>query len=158
MSRRADELIAELGLLAHPEGGYYRQTFRGGLPLESAALADLADRADREAAPRPPLTSIYFLLRGGEPSRWHRLDADEVWSFHEGAPLRLYIAGPEVPPSQLAGVQPQPQLLGLDLAAGQRPQLVVPKGAYQRAESAGDYTLVGCAMGPGFSAAGFELL
>lgn len=156
MSRRADELIAGLGLLAHPEGGYYRQTFRGGLPLESAALADLADLADREAGPRPPLTSIYFLLRGGEPSRWHRLDADEIWSFHEGAPLRLYIAGPEVPPSQLATVQPR--LLGLDLAAGQRPQLVVPKGAYQRAESAGDYTLVGCAMGPGFSAAGFELL
>lgn len=128
----ADEIIATLGLQAHPEGGWYIQTF------EDTAGPDGRSRS----------TAIYFLLKADEVSHWHRVDAVETWHWHAGAPLHLDIAD---------GDTRTRILLGPDLAAGQRPQGVVPTHAWQSAKSLGDWTLVGCTVAPGFRFEGFEL-
>lgn len=129
----AEEVIALLGLEAHPEGGHFRETFR-----ESAGDGG-----------RGASTAIYFLLRAGERSHWHRVDASEVWHWHAGAALTLSIAPPGGPVRHLR--------LGADLGAGERPQGVVPPGHWQAAESLGAWTLVGCTVAPAFDFAGFEL-
>jgi hypothetical protein len=129
----ADDVISLLGLSPHPEGGHYRETFRD---------------APGTGASRAASSAIYFLLRQGERSRWHRVDAVEVWHFYKGAPLLLWIAG--------SGGR-QAVRLGADVAAGERPQAVVPAGAWQSAESQGAWTLVGCTVAPGFEFSGFEL-
>lgn len=128
----ARELIEALGLSPHPEGGWYVETWR------------------HEAAPaqRPAGTAIYFLLERGQRSRWHRVDSAEIWHHYAGAPLHLRIAG--------AGAV-QSISLGDDIAAGQRPQGIVPPGAWQSAESLGEWTLVGCTVSPGFEFQHFEL-
>jgi predicted cupin superfamily sugar epimerase len=126
----AADVIRLLDLAAHPEGGHYRETFRDLRQVEG---------------PRAASTAIYFLLAAGERSRWHRVDAVEVWHWYAGAPLALSVAG-------AASIR-----LGPDLAAGERPQAVVPAGAWQAAESLGAWTLAGCTVAPGFSFAGFEL-
>lgn len=119
----AAEVVALLGLEPHPEGGWFRETFR-----------DAASSA------------IYFLLAAGQESRWHRVRGSaEVWLFHAGAPLLLSIRGTSL-------------TLGADLAAGQRPQGVVPAGEWQKARSLGDWTLVSCAVAPAFDFANFEML
>jgi predicted cupin superfamily sugar epimerase len=123
---QADRLIALLNLKPHPEGGHYRETFRD------------------EGRERPASTAIYFLLRAGEVSRWHRIDAAEVWHFYAGAPLALKIGR-------------DTWLLGPDIDEAQAPQIVVPPGAWQAAHSLGDYTLVGCTVAPGFDFAHFEM-
>lgn len=128
----AADVIAVLGLARHPEGGWYRQTWVA------------------EGPGRPVGSSIYFLLQAGEVSHWHRFDAAEVWHFHGGAALELRIAATDVGPSDR-------QILGLDLAAGARPQAVVPAGWWQSARSLGDWTLVGCSVAPAFDFAAFEL-
>jgi hypothetical protein len=128
----ADDIIAALGLRAHPEGGHYRETFRDGGLL----------------GVRPASTAIYYLLKRGERSHWHRIDAAEVWHFYLGSPLRLRIALPGGPLRELR--------LGPDVAGGEELQAVVPKGAWQAATSFGDYSLVGCTVAPGFEFAGFE--
>lgn len=125
----AAEIIRVLDLTPHPEGGHYRETFRDPRLVDERAAS----------------TAIYFLLAAGERSHWHRVDAVEVWHFHTGAPLSLSVEGQEL------------VVLGPDLLAGQRPQHVVPAGAWQAAESLGDWTLVGCTVAPGFDFAGFEL-
>jgi len=122
----ADRLIALLDLKPHPEGGHFRETFRDG------------------SSGRAHSTAIYFLLKAGEVSRWHRVDAAEVWHFYRGAPLELRI-GKSV------------YVLGPDVDEAQAPQVVVPPGAWQSARSLGDYTLVGCTVAPGFEFAHFEL-
>jgi predicted cupin superfamily sugar epimerase len=129
----AAEIIARLDLRPHPEGGHFRETFR-----------DPANRHDGRAAS----TAIYFLLARGERSHWHRIDAAEVWHYYAGSPLELSIAhdGPV-----------EMVRLGADLAAGERPQAVVPAHAWQAAESLGDWTLVGCTVAPGFDFSAFEL-
>jgi uncharacterized protein len=129
----ADRIISLLGLTPHPEEGHYRETFR--------------DPA-RVSGTRAASTAIYFLLREGERSRWHRVDAVEVWHFYAGAPLVLRMA---------ADGGRQAVRLGTDLAAGERPQAVVPARTWQSAESLGAWTLVGCTVAPGFEFAGFEL-
>ncbi len=127
-------VVALLGLEPHPEGGFYREMFRDPDP----------------AGGRDFSTAIYFLLPAGARSHWHRVDAAEVWHWYAGAPLLLEIAaGDEAAP---AG-----QRLGPDLAAGDRPQGVVPPFHWQAARSLGDWTLVGCTVAPGFRFAGFEL-
>jgi uncharacterized protein len=131
----ADQVIRLLGLSPHPEGGYYRETFR-----DSAV----------DASGRAASTAIYFLLIGGERSRWHRVDAAEAWHWHLGAPLALTIADAD-------GERRHELRLGTDLLAGERPQAVVPAGVWQRAASLGPWTLVGCTVAPGFHFAGFEL-
>lgn len=133
-SLTADEIVGLLGLEPHPEGGCYRETFRDGL----------TDRNGRAAS-----TAIYFLLRKGEVSRWHRVDAAETWHAYAGAPLELGIAASDV-------AAPQRLVLGQDLRAGERPQAIVPAGHWQQARSLGDWTLVGCTVAPGFRFEGFE--
>jgi uncharacterized protein len=128
------EIIARLELRPHPEGGHYRETFRDS-PLQANA--------------RAPSTAIYFLLARGERSHWHRIDAAEVWHYYAGDALTLRIAND--------GCAPHTVALGPDLAAGQRPQAIVPAQAWQAAESTGDWTLVGCTVAPGFEFAKFEL-
>ena len=129
----AEEVIERLGLAPHPEGGWYRETWRG--------------RAGPEG--RPVGTSILYLLAAGRPSRWHRIDADEIWGWHSGAALELSIS-PD-------GAAVERVVLGPDLAAGARPQAVVPAGAWQAAATLGAWTLVGCGVAPGYDPAGFEL-
>ena len=129
----ADDVVRELALRPHPEGGFFREIFR-----------DSAKEGRRGAA-----TSIYFLLRGGEVSAWHRVDAVEIWSFHAGAPLRLSVAD--------EGGEITVHTLGAALDQGERPQAIVPAGAWQSAESCGDWTLVGCAVAPAFRFEGFDL-
>jgi len=132
-SLSAADVIRLLDLRPHPEGGHYRETFRD-------------PRQDGNG--RSVSTAIYFLLAAGERSHWHRIDAIEVWHWHAGAALALRIAGAD----GVATVR-----LGADLAAGERPQAVVPAGAWQAAESLGAWTLVGCTVAPGFDFRGFEL-
>ena len=129
----AEEVVRLLGLAPHPEGGFYRETFRAAAP-----------DSDRGAS-----TAIYCLLRRGEISAWHRVDADEAWHHYAGAPLELLLS-PD-------GRQRSVTRLGSDLAAGERPQAVVPAGAWQSARSLGDWTLVGCTVAPAFEFAGFEM-
>lgn len=131
---RADDIIDVLQLVPHPEGGHYAETWRGPAGPDGRAVA----------------TAIHFLLRRGERSHWHRVDADEIWFHHAGAPLVLTIAEED-------GQSPVEHVLGPDLEAGERPQLRVPPHAWQAAESAGDWTLVSCVVAPGFDFAGFEL-
>jgi hypothetical protein len=128
-----DRITALLGLNPHPEGGAYVETFR-----------DTSDQG------RAASTAIYYLLRRGERSHWHRVDAAEAWHFHAGAPLKLSIAERE-------GAEVRTLVLGVDLEAGERPQAVVPTGWWQAAESQGDWTLVGCTVAPGFEFSGFEM-
>lgn len=125
----AEEVVEALGLSPHPEGGWYRETFR--------------DKAARDG--RAASTAIYYLLARGQRSHWHRVDAAEVWHFYSGDPLKLSLAG-------LGDL-----VLGADLAAGHRPQAVVPAGAWQSAESLGEWTLAGCTVAPGFEFSGFEM-
>ena len=129
----ADDIIRLLDLEPHPEGGHFRETFRDGAASASGRAAS---------------TAIYFLLRRGERSRWHRVDAAEVWHWHAGAPLLLSVSGDGGRATHR---------LGPDLASGERPQAVVPAHAWQQAESLGDFTLVGCTVAPGFEFAGFEM-
>jgi len=130
----AQSIIESLGLQPHPEGGHYAETWR-------------AHAKDDE---RPSGTAIYYLLRAGECSHWHRVDAAEVWHYYAGDPLSLSIAAS-------ADEAPERHVLGPDLAAGQRPQVVVPPGEWQSAEPTGEWTLVGCTVSPGFRFEGFEL-
>ena len=99
---------------------------------------------DENADGRAHSTLIYFLLEAGDRSHWHRIDSAEIWHWYAGASLELRLEG-------------QTLILGNDLAAGQRPQGVVPRGAWQSAVSLGDWTLVGCTVAPGFDFAHFEL-
>ena len=129
----ADRLIAELGLQPHPEGGHFRETFR-----------DIPGSTGRAFS-----TAIYFLLRAGEVSRWHRIDATEIWHWYAGAPLLVTIS-----PDGRSSIQHR---LGGDIASGERPQIAVPPQAWQSALTTGAWTLVGCTVAPAFEFAGFEL-
>jgi predicted cupin superfamily sugar epimerase len=131
-SLSAEEVIRLLGLAPHPEGGFYQETFR-------PAGAD---------GGRGASTAIYYLLPEGGVSAWHRVrDADEVWHHYAGAPLELTIQG-----SHRAVVR-----LGADLLAGERPQAVVPAGAWQTARALGGWVLVGCTVAPAFEFSSFEM-
>jgi len=127
----ADEIIRRLALKPHPEGGFFRETFR-----------DSTNEQGRSHA-----TAIYYLLRAGEASRWHRIDAAEIWHWYVGAPLELLIAD--------GGVERI--VLGPKLDLSERPQAVVPAKCWQRAGTLGDFTLVGCTVAPGFEFSKFEL-
>lgn len=124
----AAELIAALGMQPHPEGGHYVETWRGAPAADGRATA----------------TAIYFLLAAGQRSHWHRVDAAEVWLWHAGDPLELRIGETTI-------------VLGPGVLTGERPQAVVPAGAWQAAASAGAWSLVSCVVAPGFEFAGFEL-
>jgi predicted cupin superfamily sugar epimerase len=126
------DIIEKLGLVPHPEGGYYRETWRH-------------ENGDERGAG----TSIYYLLAAGDRSHWHRLDATEIWHFYAGAPLALstYDAGAPV----------RRRILGPNVAKGEEPQLRVAPGQWQSAASLGEWTLVGCTVSPAFEFASFEM-
>jgi 2-polyprenyl-6-methoxyphenol hydroxylase-like FAD-dependent oxidoreductase/predicted cupin superfamily sugar epimerase len=132
-STTPQEIIARLGMTPHPEGGHYVETYRAPAP----------------GGERAAVTAIYFLLQAGEVSHWHRVDAAEIWLHHAGAPLALSIFE--------EGAGEITLHLGSDLAAGQRPQAVVPPHAWQSARSQGDWTLVSCTVAPAFEFSHFEL-
>jgi len=138
MHPRAQQLIEKLQLVPHPEGGYYREVYRSPLPVHS----------ERVGAVRAALTDIYFLLPAGQVSRWHRVAHDELWNFYAGAPLALL---------QLSADLQRLHRHQLDGATGNYKQLI-PGGSWQAAESAGEYTLVGCSVAPGFDFSDFRLL
>ena len=137
---RVAELIRDLQLIAHPEGGFYAQSFR------SSSLVSPADGRGT----RPALTTIYFLLPQGAFSRWHRVVSDEVWHFYEGAPLELLLLSADL--ASLTSVK-----LGL-LAESHAPVHAVVAGDWQAARTTGSYTLVGCTVGPGFDFQDFTML
>ncbi|MAU45215.1 MAG: cupin [Yangia sp.] len=134
MTLTADEIITLLELSPHPEGGHFRQTW-------------VSDAPEGE---RPVGTCIYFLLKAGESSHWHKVDAAEIWLWHAGAPLVLSLAATDEGPRE-------DLVLGSDLASGARPQRIVPVGHWQAARSTGDWTLVSCTVSPGFRFEGFTL-
>jgi predicted cupin superfamily sugar epimerase len=128
----AEDVIRLLELKPHPEGGYYRETFRDARTVENGRAAS---------------TAIYFLLTRGKRSHWHRVDTVETWHWYAGSPLILHIHATAITTIRL----------GPALALGERPQAIVPARAWQAAESIGDWTLCGCTVAPGFELAGFEL-
>jgi uncharacterized protein len=129
----AREIIRLLDLARHPEGGWYRETWRAPAPDGQRAAG----------------TAIYYLLEAGELSHWHRIDAAELWHWYAGAPLSLTMS-PD-------GHDADAVLLGPEIGAGQRPQQIVPPGCWQSAVSRGAWSLVGCTVSPGFEFAGFEM-
>jgi predicted cupin superfamily sugar epimerase len=132
--KSAAEIIRLLDLAPHPEGGHYRETFRD-------------EACDPDGRARS--TAIYFLLAAGERSHWHRVDAVETWFWHAGAPLLLKTSGD--------GRSSETARLGPDLSADETPQVTIPEGHWQAAESLGAWTLVSCTVAPGFVFEGFEL-
>jgi uncharacterized protein len=133
-SASAADVIRLLDLQPHPEGGFYRETFRD----------PACDQAGRATS-----TAIYFLLPAGQISHWHRVDAAEVWHFYAGAPLAISVSQ--------TGEDLSRHVLGADLLKDERPQFVVPAHCWQSAHSLGAWTLVGCGVAPGFEFAHFEL-
>ena len=129
----ARQIIEVLDLAPHPEGGWYRETWR----------------ADAAGGERAAGTAIYYLLEAGDVSHWHRVDAAEIWHWYAGGPLSMTVSA--------NGHDAESFLLGPEIAAGQRPQRIVPKGWWQTATSLGAWTLVGCTVSPGFEFAGFEM-
>ncbi len=127
----AEEIIAQLGLRPHPEGGHFVETFRAPGPGRSAG------------------TAIYFLLKAGERSHWHRVDADETWHHYAGAALELSMSDD--------GRSVRHLRLGSDFGIGEQPQATVPRHVWQAARSLGAWTLVGCTVAPAFEFSGFEL-
>ncbi|WP_328306696.1 cupin domain-containing protein [Streptomyces sp. NBC_00442] len=137
------DLVALLGLEPHPEGGWFRETWRTG---PSAVPDGYPGR-------RPFATGIYFLLHPGEASRWHRVRSDELWLWHRGGPLTLRLGGGAATPGTESVA-----VLGPDIASGQLPQLLVPAGAWQSAEPVGaEPVLLSCVVAPGFDFEDFEM-
>jgi hypothetical protein len=136
MHSRARDLISELSLQPHPEGGYFREVFRSEHKVQPLD----------ERSARPALTTIYYLLTKGQHGRWHRVASDETWHFYEGDPLEVYwIDGQTVVHQEVLGT-------------GNHPMCVVPSGCWQAAKPLGEYSLVGCTVGPGFDFQDFEIL
>jgi uncharacterized protein len=139
MHHRARDLISELGLQPHPEGGYFREIFRS-----SHKVQPLDVRSARSA-----LTTIYYLLIKGQHSRWHRAASDEVWHFCEGDPLEVYwIDGRDVVHQELLATR----------TSNARPMCVVPARSWQAARPLGEYSLAGCTVGPGFDFQDLEMI
>ncbi|MQA94512.1 MAG: cupin domain-containing protein [Streptosporangiales bacterium] len=135
-----------LDLLPHPEGGWFAETWRTGVRFSPPGYG----------GPRATATGIYFLLAPGEESRWHVVRSDEVWLHHAGGPLELLLGGTAGEPAE-----PRTSVLGTDLAAGHRPQLLVPAGTWQAARpspTATEPTLVSCVVSPGFDFADFRAI
>lgn len=138
MTETASSVIAALGMKAHPEGGYYVETFRDAVNGKERGLS----------------TAIYYLLEHGQRSHWHRIDAVEVFHHYRGAPLEILVCAD--------GSDIRRHILGPDVLRGERPQLVIPALAWQTArpvETPGceKFSLVGCTVSPAFEFSGFEL-
>lgn len=127
-------IIETLGLKPHPEGGWYRETWRAAAPPGERASA----------------TAIFFLLEAGERSHWHRVDAAELWLWHAGETLTLSMAPDENSPVSTV-------TLGPDVTEGHVPQALVPPGQWQMAMPDRGWVLVSCVVSPGFEFSGWEL-
>jgi uncharacterized protein len=139
MHHRASELTSELHLQPHPEGGYFRETFRS-----SHKVQPLDERSARSA-----LTTIYYLLIKGQHSRWHRAASDEVWHFYEGDPLEVYwIDDRDVVHQEMLATR----------SSNAQPMCVIPARCWQAARPLGEYSLVGCTVGPGFDFQDLEMI
>ena len=124
----AEEIITSLNLLPHPEGGQYVQTFRDGTAS----------------------TAIYYLLQKDERSHWHRVHGSaEVWHYYAGSSIDLMLS--------CDGVSVQTNVLGPNIATGERPQIIVPAGCWQSAQCRDDWMLAGCTVAPSFDFANFEI-
>jgi predicted cupin superfamily sugar epimerase len=134
MGTTARAIIERLQLSPHPEGGWYRETWR----------------AEAGAGERAACTAVHFLLEAHQRSHWHRVDAAELWLWQAGSPLALLTAPCDAGPVAR-------HILGGDVLAGHHPQLLVPAGHWQAAEPIGSWVLVSCIVSPGFEFAGFEL-
>jgi uncharacterized protein len=134
----AQTLIQKLQLLPHPEGGHYRELFRS------------SEKIGFKERKRAALTTIYFLLEENECSRWHWVDADEVWHFYEGSTLQLFLMPPDF--SAIKIIE-----LG-EVSENRNPVFTIPAGWWQAARSIGDYTLCGCTVAPAFEFEGFRFL
>lgn len=132
-----DEIIKRLGMIPHPEGGYYVETFR--------------DHNTNEGG-RARSTCIYFMLLKGQISRWHRVDAVEIWHFYGGDPLQLGIADPQSKQQSITN-----PVLGNRLDLGHAPQIIIPAHHWQNATSLGEWSWVGCTVAPGFEFSGFQM-
>lgn len=140
----ADYFVKNLEMIAHPEGGFYKETFASA---ENITSRDLNIKFE---GPRILWTSIYFLLRDGEVSNFHRLKSDEMWYYHSGSPLTIYMISPE---GNLTTEQ-----LGLNIENDEKPQVLVPKNyIFGSAMNNEGYALVGCNVSPGFEFKDFEL-
>ncbi|ATB32505.1 cupin domain-containing protein [Melittangium boletus] len=133
-----DELVRTLGLLPHPEGGFYRETWRSSSRVETPRGTRALD------------TAIYYLLPRGSFAAWHRVTSNELWHFYDGQALTLYLLDEST--RQLETVR-----LGRDVTRGERPQVLIPAGILQAARPEGDYTLCGCTVSPGFDFADWEM-
>lgn len=144
-SLTATQLVAQLQLLPHPEGGFYKEQYRSVESIPASALPD------RFSGSRPFGTAIYFLLEQGNFSAFHRIQSDECWHFYAGDPLEVLEITPE---GELKST-----LLGNDLGAGQVFQYIVPAGCWfgSRTVAGGVFSLVGCTVAPGFDFNDFEL-
>jgi predicted cupin superfamily sugar epimerase len=129
----ADDCIRLLGLQPHPEGGFYRETWRSPTVTGERASG----------------TAIYYLLQRDRGSHWHRVDATEIWHYYAGAPLELSVSRD--------GVHVETAVLGPDLTTGARPQIVIDADVWQSARTHGEFTLVGCTVSPGFEFSGFVM-
>lgn len=139
MHKRAEDLISELRLQPHPEGGYFREIFRS---------ANKVQPLDERSA-RPALTTIYFLLVKGQHGRWHRVRSDETWHFYEGDPLEIYwIDGEDIVHRKVVGTG----------TSNVQSMCVVPAGCWQAARPLGEFSLMGCTVAPGFEFEDFEML
>jgi hypothetical protein len=133
----AENLIAALGLQPHPEGGWYRETWR----------------ADAAPGERAAASAVLYVIRPGQKSHWNKVDADEIWLWHSGDPIDLMIAADEAGPVRTVR-------LGGDVVGGEQVQAIIPKGQWQAAEpvaGATGYTLISCIVAPAFEFSGFEL-
>lgn len=131
---QADRLIQALDLSAHPEGGWYRETWRSPVRIGERAAG----------------TAILFLLKAGERSAWHQVDADEIWLWHVGAALELHMADAH-------GSSGKRAVIGPDVLAGQAPQVLIPAAHWQAARASQGWALVSCIVTPGFEFSGFKL-
>lgn len=145
--RTEQAIIRSLRLIPHPEGGYYRETYRSSETLSKKSLPS------RYRGKRSIATAIYYFLGRGDFSALHRIQSDELWCFHDGAPLELVTLSDQGVFSKF--------ILGMNLSKGERPQLCIPRGVWfgaaVSAESKTRYTLISCMVAPGFDFADFEM-
>jgi uncharacterized protein len=131
-----DEIIHRLKLIPHPEGGYFRETYR--------SVIEAKTDPQRSAS-----TAIYYLLLKNQQSAWHRVLYDEIYHFYCGSPLEVLLIDRN-------GLQKK-HILGCDVLSGAEPQLIIPGGTWQSARCTGEFSLIGCTVSPGFDFADFEM-
>lgn len=138
-------IVKSLNLLPHPEGGFYKETYRSSLIIPKSVLAD------NFSGDRSVCTGIYFLLTSDNFSAFHRIQQDEMWHYYSGSPLLVHIIDPKGHYSEIE--------VGLDFDNGQQPQFVVPAGCWfaSSVKEENSFSLVGCTVAPGFDFDDFEL-